>query len=532
MNPENLPDKFRDFEWFAERFFSIRGRAREIIPFRMNDLQRSLYPALCGSDDVLKARKGGVSTLIELQLLHRALTRPNNRSLILAHEHRSAIELFDIIRTAYEHLPPQLKPRLTTDSRQEMRFAGIGSAIQAHTAKNPELGRGGTIDDLHCSEIAFWEMPETTLTAVGASLGSDPTIWRESTANGAGNYWHRQWLLGKKGRSGYKNHFFPWWIDSTYSVQEPDPVKDPDEFTEDGRPVWRHDPNEEFRFSERERELGLTPQQARWRRRAVTQFGEKFKQEYAEDDVTCFLTTGRNVFDVDQMQRMFEVLVLRDRLPEEIPELGLKIYHQFEKKYLPHLSFVAGADVSEGIADPTNPREHGDYSASYFIERRTGIQVASIHGLWEPDEFAHVLSQAALKYFSSGKMGPPFIGVERNEYGHATLNELWNHIRYQNLYWQEEFDERKQKMGRKLGWRTTPGNRSIMITELVKSVRERRLKVLDPDFVSECLTFTRNARGRPEAQRGCHDDRVMACAIAWQMILSYNPIPLMGVNLS
>jgi hypothetical protein len=526
----NLTGQFLDFRWFAERFFCIRDRKARIIPFKFNALQEKLHAELTGNDDVLKARKGGVSTYKILNAFHMILTRPNSRALILAHEHKSAIDLFEIVKVAYDHLPDQLRPALAIDSRQEMMLRSTRSRIQAHTAKNPELGRGGTIDTLHCSEIAFWATPQQTLTAVGASLGDDADVLRESTANGAGNYWHQEWTLGKGGLSTYKTHFFPWWIEPSYAVEEPDPVRDSDEF-EDDRPLWKTDPNAEFRFTEQEQNLNLTPQQIRWRRRMVRKFKNRFLQEYAEDDVTCFLISGNSVFDNVALMRLYNALTARPWVLKRIDRLGLKVFQTFDPiKVLPWCEFVIGADTSEGIADPEDPSSRGDFSAAYITERRTGIQVASVHGSWEPDEFAHVLAEVG-SLFQTPHGGLPLLGVERNEYGHATLNELRNHIRYQNLYHTMDWDVAKAKKIRKTGWRTTGETRPIMVTDLVKAVNRGYLKVRDPMFLAECMTFVKNRKGRPEAQYGCHDDRVMAQAISWQMraAIAQN-LPVMGVN--
>ena len=37
----------------------------------------------------------------------------------------------------------------------------------------------------------------------------------------------------------------------------------------------------------------------------------------------------------------------------------------------------------------------------------------------------------------------------------------------------------------------------------------------DKETLEEMLVFVRNEKGRPEAQEGCHDDLVMALAIAY-----------------
>ena len=71
-----------------------------------------------------------------------------------------------------------------------------------------------------------------------------------------------------------------------------------------------------------------------------------------------------------------------------------------------------------------------------------------------------------------------------------------------------------------------------MVTDLVRAIKEGYIKITDPDFVSECLTFVKNRRGRAEAQFGCKDDRVISGAIAWQMTQHAGmAVPLDAVNM-
>jgi phage terminase large subunit len=50
---------------------------------------------------------------------------------------------------------------------------------------------------------------------------------------------------------------------------------------------------------------------------------------------------------------------------------------------------------------------------------------------------------------------------------------------------------------------------------LQKIVAENVYLIQDRYTLEEMLTFTRNERGRPEAEDGAHDDLVMALAIAY-----------------
>lgn len=523
-----LPTKYLDFKWFAERFFTIRDRHARLIPFRMNTLQNTLHEDFAGKDDILKQRQGGCSTYIVLRMLHAALLRKLFRGVILAHEHRGALELMEIISTALQNLPDELRPALEIDTRQEVKFRGTGSRILAATAKNPDIGRAGSISMLHATEVASWDNPVATLAAIMPSLPTTAEIVRESTPKGAGSYWHQQFILGKAGRSGYRTHFFPWMIEPEYAVEEPNIVEDPDEYDDTGRRI-------PLAFSKREAQLQLTEAQARWRRRMVRLLGAKFIQEYPEDDTTCFLTSGRCVFDSRHVQRCYEILAALDARSElvkqEIPRLGMQIYKQFTPEMRRYAEFVVGADTAEGLADPMDPTKPGDFCYATVLEKFTGVQVASIHGSWEPYEFAQVLDEVGRKYFPGMDTGPALLGVERNNHGTAVLSELHNHIRYPQLYWHEQFDVRKQRLETKLGWHTNSATRPIMLDQLVKAIHSAHLQVRDLDLLGECLTFVRNEKGRQEAQPGCNDDRIIGTAIAWQMLQKLGCVPIVGTNL-
>ena len=53
-----------------------------------------------------------------------------------------------------------------------------------------------------------------------------------------------------------------------------------------------------------------------------------------------------------------------------------------------------------------------------------------------------------------------------------------------------------------------------MLTDLQRAVSDQSFKIYDKDCIGEMKTFYRDEKtGKPEAQSGCHDDRVMMLAI-------------------
>jgi len=68
-----------------------------------------------------------------------------------------------------------------------------------------------------------------------------------------------------------------------------------------------------------------------------------------------------------------------------------------------------------------------------------------------------------------------------------------------------------------VGWKTDRTSRPVLIGGIARFITNREGEIPSRDLISELLTFIRNTQGRPEAQAGCYDDRVMAFGIALQM---------------
>ncbi len=111
------------------------------------------------------------------------------------------------------------------------------------------------------------------------------------------------------------------------------------------------------------------------------------------------------------------------------------------------------------------------------------------------------------------------IAVESNHSsGQTVLRLLKEHYRYAPLYWQREMNKRTRRLGSRMGWRTDEVNRMPMLDELALMIREERLIEPCKDAVREFVNFITWPNGKPAADEGTHDDRVIARAIALQMI--------------
>jgi hypothetical protein len=62
-----------------------------------------------------------------------------------------------------------------------------------------------------------------------------------------------------------------------------------------------------------------------------------------------------------------------------------------------------------------------------------------------------------------------------------------------------------------------------MLDEFAGALRDNSISLPNADTIRECYTFIRDDTGRPEAQEGCHDDRVISAAGALQMARHSRP---------
>jgi len=97
------------------------------------------------------------------------------------------------------------------------------------------------------------------------------------------------------------------------------------------------------------------------------------------------------------------------------------------------------------------------------------------------------------------------------------LEYLKDILRYRRLYWQREIVTRTKNFERRPGWRTDERSRMILLDTLAELIRKGQIEVPDANTVRELTTFVVWETGKPAAEEGTHDDRVISLALAVQM---------------
>ena len=171
-----------------------------------------------------------------------------------------------------------------------------------------------------------------------------------------------------------------------------------------------------------------------------------------------------------------------------------------------------------------DPAEGGDYSAMTAMSKKYLDAFMTYHS--KTAETAADIGSASLGN-EANKMGKyiyirtglyPWIAVERNK-GQATIARLLE-LEYPNLFKMKTFDLQEQKESEHFGWDTNKKTRPKMLDEWAEALIKREAIVYDEDTLREHLSFIRPEKTptHPEAITGKNDDRVIACAGAWQVV--------------
>ncbi len=398
------------------------------------------------------------------------ITKPGTVTLQVAQDRESAEDIFRIVHRFLDGLPEDCRIGALATSRSNARQLAFplmdSEYFVASAAEN--AGRGRTIHNLHCSEVARWgRHGEEVLASLRAAVVPGGEIVLESTPNGAGGLFYDEWQRANE--TGYTKHFFPWWFEPSYRV-------------EPGRTLLPLTADE-IELVETHR---IDDRQLAWRRKQRSLLRKFTAQEFAEDSVSCFLASGDCVFDLEAVERALSVATEpfgsrdNDRLRTWLPAR-------------PGREYVIGVDPAGGGAG-------GDYSCAEVIDRQMGTQCAELHGHYPPRDFAQKLVDLGREY----NVG--LIAVERNNHGHAVL-ALLRTLEYPNIYLQKGQD----------GWLTSSVSRPAMIENLALALAEEPAKFRSVRLLNECRTFVRRADGNTGAAAGTHDDCVMALAIAWEV---------------
>lgn len=521
-NPDLLLEKM----WRIDNLYWITTKDGTKKVFRMNRAQRHFAVTwLLISNPffrhiILKSRQLGFTTFIDLFILDEIIFNPNREGLVIAHKVGDATEIFDKkIDFAVRNFCEELKNALFTvrrNSAKKIQIAtddgenkGSVSGIAVSIA-----GRGTTNQYLHVSEFAsmcvlFPKRANDLEQSTFPSVPLDGYIFIESTAEGMsgrfyeifqGNWKTRDRLTPTMSQAVFVPHFYNWtWDDEEIAkVREDIPV----EMMDVGEIDWKEYQAEHF-LSDRQ----ITYYYMKW-----LQLGkniQKLRQEYPTTAEEAFVSSGQTYFPTTRVVNLFSAanpgkrgdIIKNDKGVQTFQENSagdLEVWNMPERG----TNYVIGGDTAEGLAT-------GDAQVLVVVNSKTEKVDAIYRSQVAPDEFADLAFDIG-KFYNGGLMA-----VESNKDG-LWVNTHLEKRGYLNLFYRAVLDDITKTMTKYFGWKTTSATRPFMLASL-KAVF-MRLGWFPKPLLEEMLTFVRNAKGRPEAMQGKHDDVIMAAAVAYSVL--------------
>jgi hypothetical protein len=494
---EELKKFLSDKSWRLSHLYYIKDKQGRVVKFKPNQTQLQYRAHQHNRNIILKARQLGFTTDACIDALDDCLFNPHFNAGIIADTLDNAKSIFsEKVKFAYDHLPEMLKQArpAATDREGELKFNN-GSSVSVSTSF-----RGGTLRRLHISEFGkicakYPQKAREIITGAFEAVPLDGRIDVESTAEGMeGEFYELCQKAMAHAREltplDFKFHFFPWHENQDYQLEA----------------VVEIAPklSEYFDYLEREQGIKTTQQQRAWYALKQEQLKGDMKREYPSYPQEAFLSSGRPVFEVEQvaadLKRAQGIEVRRgDVVDGQFTEHKHGAYKLF-KTPQEGKRYAIGADVAEGL-------EGGDFSTMTALNKDFE-QVMSFCGHLHPDLFGKEMLSAG-ELFNKALLAP-----EVNNHGLTTLTHITNKS-YPYVYMRQVYDERSKEYTPKAGWQTSVKTKTLMLDEFVAAYRDRSVQINDIGLLQEMLTLSIGADGSVNLNG---KDRVVSMCIALQAL--------------
>ena len=560
-----------DFAFWAAMYVFIKQKGGgEDVHFRLNRPQRKLIMRferrrLQGKPIrliLLKARQWGGSTATQiymawLQLVHKV----GLNSLIVGHVKDASTEVKDMFDKLIKEYPLSMLYEMgEAYNETEPKIVGVGQSGNIHripqrnckikvgTAEKPNSARGGDYNLVHCTEVGLWvttdgKTPEQIVRSACSGILLKPytMIVYESTANGTGNFFQREYDAAKNKKSQFEALFISWFEIEQYSA----PIDNIKAFA---TKLWENRNNANA-ASDREEsgkylwwlwEQGATLEAINWyilERSKYTDHGD-MASEYPSDDVEAFVHSGARVFDKYNVEKfkkcckapkyVGDVYADGDEGEDALCNLRFKE----DKQGLLWVWSKPDVDDKEEVTDRYlvvvdigGRGKKADWSVIVVFDRLNQMEggkpvvVAQWYGHIDMDMLAWKAAQIAAFYDNA------LLVIESNtlethdkerQVDGDMSGYILNQIKdvYSNLYARKQSDEEIQEgEPKKYGFHTNVATKPKIISTLVKVIREQLYVERDSRCLDEYLCYEKKKNGAFGAITGKHDDLLMTRAI-------------------
>ena len=454
----------------------------------------------------LKYRQAGVSTVtgawISKRLVFAKKTQPE-KILIIANKLDTSMEMANKIRAFVTQWPSWVGAGFSNDKNSQKHYKLTnGSEVKA-VATSKDALRGFTPTILVFDEAAFIEADGDFWAACMASLSTGGKVIVVSTPNGYDPIYYEIYDQALKGMNNFKISEMFWYRDPRYSkdlylVPTEDLVKyllNKEEHDESKHISFAHIDPYQRDYDELSAHLknGYKPCSS-WYEKMVKKL--KYDKRKINQELNCeFLGSGDNVFENTQLE-----YIKNNTLTDPIGKLmGNSLW--MWKEPVPEHKYIMGVDVSRGDSE--------DFSSIQIIDFDDREQVFEYVGKIPPDALAEI----AYKW---GMMYNAFIVVDiTGGMGITTVRKL-QELGYKNLYIEGIDSTSIWSYNAKLADKI-PGlnfnNKRVQIIAAFEEYVRHKFKIRSVRLYNEMNTFI-YLNGRPDHQRGQHDDLIMGISMA------------------
>jgi hypothetical protein len=462
----------------------------------------------CDENIALKYRQAGVSTVTSAWASKRlvfARKEKPEKILIIANKMDTAVEMANKVRAFVEQWPKWMGVGFSSEKNSQRHFKLTNGCEVKAVATSKDALRGYTPTILIFDEAAYINADEDFWSACMASLSTGGKVIVISTPNGFDPIYYSIYSQAIKGMNDFRITEMYWFRDPRYSkdlklIKCSDIVhymlnradyKD-EEITIDYSEIKVSDRN--FNEIKEKIENGGYKAYSSWFEAMAKKL--KFDRRKISQELECnFLGSGDNVIPPETMKTIKD-----NQLKEPNNKLMGGALWQWKEPVAGH-RYIMGMDVSRGDSE--------DFTTFTIIDFDNREQVLEYIGKVPPD----VVAEIAYKW---GIMYNAFIVTDiTGGMGVATSRKL-QELGYKNLYVDGINPADKWKWDPKAQDKI-PGinfnSKRVQIVAAFEEALRHDFGVRSQRLYNELNTFV-YINGKPDHQKGQHDDLIMAMAMA------------------
>ena len=454
----------------------------------------------------LKYRQAGVSTVTAAwsskKLVFAKKEKPE-KILIIANKLDTAVEMANKIRGFVGQWPKWTGIDFSPEKNSQRHYKLNNNCEVKAVATSADALRGYTPTILIFDEAAYIEADSDFWAACMASLSTGGKVIVISTPNGFDPIYYEIYDQALRSMNDFKISEMFWFRDPRYTkdlhlIKVDDLIHyflNKEDYKEVDIIDWSVIPFDDRNYIELRKLMdnGYKPT-SDWFEKMAKKL--KFDKRKISQELECnFLGSGDNVFESKMMMGLKETLIREPQAKMISNQLWIW------KEPVQGHRYVMGVDVSRGDSE--------DFSTIQIIDFDEREQVLEFEGKLPPDTMAEI----AYKW---GNMYSAFIVIDiTGGMGVSTARKL-QEMGYKNLYVDGIDVSNKWKYDPKAAEKI-PGinfnNKRVQIIASFEESLRYKFKIYSNRLFNQMNTFV-YINGRPDHQKGHHDDLIMAIAMA------------------